>query len=115
MSVHAQYRWQQRFAADQQRLEQRRAQGLDQVREAASLWRQRWPSITRIWCFGSVLTSGFREHSDLDLLIEGLPPEGWLEAVALAERTGPLSVDLKRIEDLPPDLLARLLRHSQEL
>ena len=78
-------------------------------------WRQRWPSITRIWCFGSVLASGFREHSDLDLLIEGLPPKGWLEAVALAEHLGPLSVDLKRREDLPPDRLARLLRHSQEL
>jgi len=115
MSVHAQYHWRHRFAADQQRLEQRRAHALEQAQEAASLWRQRWPSITRIWCFGSVLTSGFREHSDLDLLIEGLPPEGLLEAVALAERTGPLSVDLKRIEDLPPDLLARLLRHSQEL
>lgn len=115
MTVHAQHHWQQRFAADRQLLEQRRAQGLDQAREAASLWRQRWPSIKRIWCFGSVLASGFREHSDLDLLIEGLPPEGWLEAVALAERLGPLSVDLKRAEDLAPDLLARLLRHSQEL
>jgi len=69
MSVHAQHHWQQRFAADQQRLEQRRAHALEQAQEA----------------------------------------------VALAERTGPLSVDLKRIEDLPPDLLARLLRHSQEL
>lgn len=73
------------------------------------------PSIKRIWCFGSVLASGFREHSDLDLLIEALPPEGWLEAVALAERSGPLSVDLKHAEDLPPDLLTRLLRQSQEL
>ena len=62
-----------------------------------------------------MLASGFRDHSDLDLLIEGLPPKGWLEAVALAEHLGPLSVDLKRTEDLPPDLLARLLRHSQEL
>jgi predicted nucleotidyltransferase len=115
MSVHAQHHWQHRFAADRQRLEQRRAHALEQAQEAVALWRQRWPSITRIWCFGSVLTSGFREHSDLDLLIEGLPPGGLLEAVALAERTGPLSVDLKRIEDLPPDLLARLLRHSQEL
>ena len=37
MMVHAQHHWQQRFAADRQRLEQRRAQGLDQAREAASL------------------------------------------------------------------------------
>lgn len=69
MTVHAQYNWQRRFAADKQRLERRRAHALEQAQEA----------------------------------------------VALAERTGPLSVDLKRIEDLSPDLLARLLLHSQEL
>ena len=115
MNVHAQHHWQQRFAEDRQLLEQRRVQALGQAREAASLWRQRWLSITRIWCFGSVLAAGFREHSYLDLMIEGLPPEAWLEALALAERPGPLSVDLKRAEDLPPELQARLLRHSQEL
>jgi predicted nucleotidyltransferase len=36
--------------------------------------------------FGSVLGPGFHEGSDLDLVVEGLPGEALLEALALAER-----------------------------
>ena len=36
--------------------------------------------------FGSVLGPGFHEGSDLDLVVEGLPREALLEALALAER-----------------------------
>merc|ERR1712185_143659 len=35
--------------------------------------------------FGSVLDDRFRSHSDLDLLVEGLPPAALLDAIALAE------------------------------
>ena len=65
--------------------------------------------------FGSVLDDRFRSHSDLDLLVEGLPPEALLNAIALAEGDGPLPVDLKRREDLNDDLVQRLLRKSQNL
>ena len=75
MAVYAQEYWQERFAADRKKLEQRRQQGLQQARSIASACRSRWPTVTAVHCFGSVLGDGFREHSDLDLLIDGLPAD----------------------------------------
>ena len=77
--------------------------------------RERWPDIRSIHLFGSVLDDRFRSHSDLDLLVEGLPPAALLDAIALADGAGPLPVDLKRREDLKNDLVQRLLRKSQTL
>ena len=77
--------------------------------------RERWPDIRSIHLFGSVLDDRFRSHSDLDLLVEGLPPAALLDAIALADGAGPLPVDLKRREDLKNDLVQRLLRKSQNL
>ena len=77
---------------------------------------QTWPSIRAVHLFGWILNARFRDHSDLHLLVEGFPPpDGLLEAIALAEAAGPLAVGLKRQEDLSDDLVDRLLRHSQTL
>ena len=77
--------------------------------------KKAWPSIRAVHLYGSILDARFRDHSDLDLLVEGLPPDGLFNAIALAEAAGPLAVDLKRQEDLSDDLVQRLLRKSQTL
>jgi predicted nucleotidyltransferase len=69
----------------------------------------------RVHWFGSILDAPFRDHSDLDLLVEGLSPDGLLEANALAEAAGPMAVGLKRQEDLSDDLVDRLMCRSQIL
>jgi predicted nucleotidyltransferase len=115
MSFHAQATWQKRFAEDRQDLERRRGQGLDQARQAAVVLAGRWPGIRQVWLFGSLLGESFREHSDLDLLVEGLPAEALIEALGLAERQGPMAVDLRRAEDLELELRQRLLRRSKAL
>ncbi len=86
-----------------------------QARGAALRLQDRWRDLRRVWVFGSVLGPGFRDHSDLDLLAEGLPAAALLDAVAIAEAVGPLTVDLKRIEDLDPQLRRRLLAHARTL
>ena len=101
MNVHAQHHWQHRFAEDRQLLEQRRAQALGQARRRRPSGGSAGPRSRGSGASGRCY-AGFREHSDLDLLIEacrGLL--GW------PERPGPLSADLKRAEDLPPELQAR--------
>ena len=115
MTLHAQEYWRQRFAADSAQLEQTRQAGLAQAIKAAAAMRERWPQIRAVHLFGSVLDDRFRSHSDLDLLVDGLPPAALLDAIALAEDAGPLPVDLKRREDLSDDLVQRLLRKSQTL
>ena len=79
------------------------------------LSRQAWPEVRAIHLFGSILDERFREHSDLDLLVDGLPASDLLDAIALAEAAGPLPVDLKRREDFSDDLSDRLLRRSRLL
>ena len=77
--------------------------------------RKGCPQIRAVKLFGSVLDDRFRSPSALDLLVDGLPPEALLDAIALAEGAGPLRVDLKRREDLNDHLVQRLLRKSQTL
>ena len=115
MTLHAQEYWKQRFAADREQLEETRQEGLAQATKAAAAMSERWPQIRAVHLFGSGLDDRFRSHSDLDLLVEGLPPAALLDAIALAEDAGPLPVDLKRQEDLSEDLVQRLLRKSQTL
>lgn len=47
--------------------------------------------------------------------MEGLPPDHLLEAIALAEASKQLAVDLKRQENISDDLMQRFLRRSQTL
>ena len=115
MTLHAEEYWKQRFAADRAQLEKRRQEGLAQATKAAAAMREKWPQIRAVHLFGSVLDDRFRSHSDLDLLVEGLPPEALLDAIRLAEVAGPLPVDLKREDDLSDDLVERPLSKSQTL
>ena len=86
MSVHGQQYWQARFAADRERLEQRRQMGLNQAAAAAQELRQTWPSIRAVHLFGSIPDARFRDHSDLDLLVEGLPHDGLPNATRWPKR-----------------------------
>ena len=115
MTLHAQEYWRQRFAADSAQLEQTRQAGLAQAIKAAAAMRKRWPQICAVHLFGAVLDDRFRSHSDLDLLVEGLPPAALLDAIALAAGAGPLLVDLKRRADRSEAPAQRPLRKSQTL
>ena len=50
--------------------------------------KKAWPSIRAVHLFGSILDARFRDHTDLDLLVEGLPPDGLFNAIAMAEAAG---------------------------
>jgi hypothetical protein len=55
-------------------VEERRQQLLVAAGLAAEALRERWPVLQGVWLFGSSLKAGcFRRHSDLDLVVEGLP------------------------------------------
>ena len=92
MTVHGQHYWAKRIAADATQLEQRRQAGLKQAQAVADPLRQALPEIRAIRLFGSILDERFREHSDLDLLVDGLPASDLLDSIALAEAARPLPV-----------------------
>ena len=89
MGLQAESYWRSRFAADRDKLAERRRLGLAQAHAAAERLRSRWPGLTGVWLFGSVLGPGFREHSDLDLLAEGLPLKLSSRPSAWPRRPGP--------------------------
>lgn len=107
-------------------MEERRQQLLVAAGLAAEALRERWPVLQGVWLFGSALdASSFRHHSDLDLVVEGLPAAAQLEALGLVEgvvdqslaKAGQkdIAIDLARWEDLPSHWQERLRRQALDL
>ncbi|MFN7677745.1 MAG: hypothetical protein ACK5QW_04000 [Cyanobacteriota bacterium] len=75
-----------RWALEWQALEERRRELLAAAEKAAWALRERWPAVLGVWVFGSVLDpAAFQRHSDLDLVVDGLPASAQLEALGLVE------------------------------
>lgn len=73
------------------------------ARQAAEALRCTWPR-SRVRLFGSVARGACHAHSDLDLVITGLPPAETDRAWAIAESAVDVPFDLLRYEDCPPHL-----------
>jgi predicted nucleotidyltransferase len=63
---------------------------------------------SRVWLFGSLAWGQAHAASDVDLLVEGLPAEAWSMACALVEAEAQAPVDLVRVEEAGPELVARV-------
>ncbi|MEI6617002.1 MAG: nucleotidyltransferase domain-containing protein [Cyanobium sp. ELA507] len=117
---------QRRWAQEQGLVEGRRQRLLVAAGRAADALRERWPMVQGVWLFGSALdASSFRRHSDLDLVVEGLPAAAQLEALGLVEAVVDqslanvgqegIAIDLARWEDLPSHWQERLRRQAMAL
>ncbi|MEW6750462.1 MAG: nucleotidyltransferase domain-containing protein [Candidatus Latescibacterota bacterium] len=95
----------------------RRASLREAARRAAEALRARHGEGFAVYLFGSVLDAGrFRVNSDLDLAVEGLPPDRYYEAWAEAEAAaGSGCLDLVRLEDAPDWLAAQVRAHGEQL
>jgi uncharacterized protein len=69
----------------------------------------------RVWLFGSLAWGQAHAASDVDLLVEGLPAEAWSEACRLVEMEVAAPVDLVRVEEAAPELVARVQREGELL
>jgi predicted nucleotidyltransferase len=117
---------QRRWAQEQGLLEERRQLLRLAAGRAAKALRERWPIVQGVWLFGSALeASSFRRHSDLDVVVEGLPSVAQLEALGLVESVVDqslanagqegIAIDLARWEDLPFHWQERLRRQAMAL
>lgn len=66
----------------------------------------------RVIPFGSFVEGFWHERSDLDLAVEGLPPERFFKALTTLQRLAPKGprIDLVPLETAPPQLKARILQ-----
>lgn len=67
------------------------------------------PGVRGVWIFGSLVTGGFHETSDVDLAVEGLPPERFFPVLGELAGVLPCAVDLVRLEDAPSSLIRTIL------
>ena len=82
--------------------------------EAAKLLRERYQA-TEVRLFGSLATGLFRESSDVDLAVGGLPRARYFAALAdLMELFG-TPVDLVRLEEAPSSLRERIRAEGEIL
>ncbi len=92
----------ERWRQEREARERRRLRLLEDARD-------RLPPIIRqhaapaAWIFGSVLEAGaFFDHSDIDLAVEGLPPERYFPLLlAIEAALGTERIDLVEIERCP--------------
>ncbi|HAK89101.1 MAG: hypothetical protein A2077_05815 [Nitrospirae bacterium GWC2_46_6] len=63
----------------------------------------------KVVLFGSILDKdGFREGSDIDMAVEGLPAELYFAALGRLIMESPFDIDLKPIEEVSPLLKQRI-------
>jgi predicted nucleotidyltransferase len=96
-------------AAWRLRAQQARKRDREALREA----RERLPALCqllrergarRVWLIGSLTTGTFRADSDIDLVAEGLPHDGFFQVVAELEDKAGRRVDLIPYEAAAPSL-----------
>lgn len=70
-------------------------------------------NIKRIILFGSLVKDNFCETSDIDLAVEGIPPEAYFPTLAKINTMSDRWIDLKPIESLDPHFLKRVLETGE--
>lgn len=88
-----------------------RAEAQRVAERCAQILREQF-GATRVAVFGSVKEGEpWRADSDLDLAVEGIPPEAFFRAWAALESVAPpgLKIDLVDLADAGPELRARIL------
>jgi predicted nucleotidyltransferase len=95
------------------KIEERRKRALAVAEECMALLKNRF-GARRVILFGSLAGQGvWHETSDIDLAVEGLKPEDFFPAYAACDKLLPrdleLELDLVPLEDVYPELRARIL------
>lgn len=92
---------------DMERIAQRRALALARAEEACRYLCSL--GAKEVFLFGSVLTTGFRDHSDIDLAVAGLPAEHVYRVESSIEVIlGGMPFDLVYLESAPTHLAQRI-------
>ena len=65
--------------------------------------------VGRAWLIGSLAWGEYGAGSDVDVVVEGVSPQGIDELWARLSRTLGERLDLLRLEELPPSFRARVL------
>ncbi len=86
----------------------RQQRGWEVARRAAQILQQEF-GVQRVVLFGSMLNHGRMTcHSDIDLVVWGLPEQDYFRAGAAVERGHEFSIDLVEVQHARLELLASI-------
>jgi len=71
--------------------------------------------LESIYIYGSVLTDYFGSHSDIDMVIKGLPVNDFFKAQAVLIKESGYKIDLKPFEDLSEDFKEKVLTEGMKV
>jgi predicted nucleotidyltransferase len=106
--------WRRRRVEEEEADRRRREEAWDEARKAARLLVDEF-GVRRVVAFGSLASGRFRRGSDVDLAVEGLPPERFFRADARLAWELSVPIDLKLLADCPPLLRKRIEEEGVEL
>lgn len=109
--------WNRRSKADKERRRRRACEAATVADKCAHLLYEKY-GVHRVYLIGSLTNSeAFHDRSDIDLVVEGLPPHLYFKALAELWRELPAGIELDLIpfEDANPELCKRVLEEGVEL
>ncbi|MGQ9533075.1 MAG: nucleotidyltransferase family protein [Desulfotomaculales bacterium] len=109
--------WARRAAMKARAERELRRRALEKSRAAARHLKEKY-GVRRVYLYGSLVWgSHFTPHSDIDLLVEGLPAEVdyWRLVVEVERITAPLPVSVVPVEDALPGLTKKVLEEGVPL
>ena len=109
--------WRERLKAEQEHRRKRFQRAITAAQRCARLLYENY-GVTKVYLFGSLRDPNtFHEKSDIDLVVEGLPPHLYFKALAELWRQLPpgIELDLIPFEDADPELRERVLKEGVTL
>lgn len=103
--------WRRRRASREARLEERVSRAHATARHAARILKDEF-GVHRVFLFGSLAWGRPHEWSDLDLAVEGLPPERTFAALSRVSGVAGEQVDLVPLESCAESLRRRVLEQG---
>lgn len=103
----------ERAAAERARLDELRASVQKALPELAQVLFD--AGASQVWVFGSVVEGGFHLRSDIDLAVEGLPPERYFHVLSSLHQRAPVPVDLVELEQASSSLRDHIAAHGRLL
>lgn len=102
-----------RKAAEQERRRRIAGEARAVVPRLAEVCRRH--GATRVRLFGSLVRGRHGETPDIDLAIEGVPPDQYFDLWSELSRTAPVEVDLVDMAIAPPALLTMIQAYGEDL
>ncbi|MBI4687327.1 MAG: hypothetical protein HY756_06055 [Nitrospirae bacterium] len=91
-----------------------RKSALAEAQRLVLLLRERF-HFESIYIYGSIITDKFMFHSDIDMVIKGLPVRDFFKAHALLIKESGFSIDLKPFEELSKDFKEKILTEGVKI